>query len=194
MPGPGASFFQNIYTLITEPLFRGIPSGLGQEFSKPRRPLDLKDESVGSFISRRFNPALVNNVVSAVLHGIYAGDVWQLSVKSLQPLLWFWEARHGSITKAMWEDVFSKTTPMLEQDARLMEELTAKPLVTAKLKGLLGTSVYTFKRGIGELADRLEAKLKETENVNIKRGTAVTGIEYDGESGGIKVRILLSGE
>jgi oxygen-dependent protoporphyrinogen oxidase len=70
----------------------------------------------------------VNNVVSAVLHGIYAGDVWQLKV-SLQPLLWFWEARHGSITKAMWEDVFSKTT-MLEQDARLMEELIAKPLVT----------------------------------------------------------------
>ncbi|KAI9873779.1 MAG: oxygen-dependent protoporphyrinogen oxidase [Pleopsidium flavum] len=187
MPGPGAHLLQNLYTLLTEPIFRGIPSGIGWEFSKPQRPIELRDESVGSFISRRFNPILANNVVSAVLHGIYAGDVWKLSVKSLQPVLWFWEGIHGSITNALWHDFSSQTKPMLEQDAKLVAELTEKPLVSAKLKGMRDTSVYTFKRGIGELGDRLEAKLKETKNVNIKRETAITGISYDAESGGIKI-------
>lgn len=41
----------------------------------------LEDESIYSFFSRRFNKDIANNLVSAMVHGIYAGNIHQLSIK-----------------------------------------------------------------------------------------------------------------
>ncbi|CAK7225404.1 oxygen-dependent protoporphyrinogen oxidase [Sporothrix curviconia] len=50
-----------------------------------RVPPPSSDESVGDFIMRRTSGQarpLVNNMVSALMHGIYGGDVWKLSIAS----------------------------------------------------------------------------------------------------------------
>ncbi|CAK7266969.1 oxygen-dependent protoporphyrinogen oxidase [Sporothrix epigloea] len=50
-----------------------------------RVPPPSSDESVGAYIMRRTSGQarpLVNNMVSALMHGIYGGDVWKLSVAS----------------------------------------------------------------------------------------------------------------
>ncbi|CAK7214843.1 oxygen-dependent protoporphyrinogen oxidase [Sporothrix bragantina] len=50
-----------------------------------RMPPASCDESVGAYIMRRTNGQglpLVNNMVSALMHGIYGGDVWKLSIAS----------------------------------------------------------------------------------------------------------------
>lgn len=37
------------------------------------------DESINSFVSRRLGPRIANEMISAVVHGIYAGDTRKLS-------------------------------------------------------------------------------------------------------------------
>ena len=187
MPGPGSSILNQLYSVLTEPLWKNILKGLALEAFQDRRPPDLNDESVGSFISRRFGPQLGDNVVSAILHGIYAGDINQLSMKSIQPKLWFWEARHGSIANALAETFREKSKLMSGDDIDLSIELTSKPSLRSILEVMKYTSVFTFKGGVGELVTRLQAKLKDTKNVNIKMNTAISAIRYDEASRGIKV-------
>jgi oxygen-dependent protoporphyrinogen oxidase len=49
------------------------------------------DESVASFFRRRFGPATVGLIADPLLGGIHAGDVEQLSIKSVAPRLLTWE-------------------------------------------------------------------------------------------------------
>lgn len=181
MPGPGSSSFRTIISLATEPVFKGILSGMFRESFKPRRPDELKDESIGSFLSRRFGPPLADNVASAVLHGIYAGDVYQLSVRSIMPLLWKTEWRHQSVIKGVWNRVFGGPMPVPDQDIKLIEDRSGQPLATDKLEAVRKSSVFTFKNGIGELAEGLEAKLRESPNVNIQQQTAIEEVTLNTE-------------
>lgn len=170
MPGPASSFFENVSTILGEPVFKGFLSAVFYEWGIPARSEHLDDESVGSFIARRLDRKLADNIVSAILHGVYAGDVWQLSMKSIQPLAWYNERRHGSMVDAAFKafsDGMDSGKTMTLKDAKLMENITKTPVITDKLKGMSGASVYTFKKGIGELADRLEQYLRAKENVTI---------------------------
>ena len=191
MPGPGAGIFNQIYGALTEPVWRGLGVASIMEIWQPPRPPSLPDESVGSFISRRFGPHLANNIVSAVLHGIYAGDIWQLSMKSLQPMAWFLEGRHESITNAMIENWKNKTRYVPQSDVEITLELAAKPSVLSMRPFIDGTSVFTFKRGLGQLADQLQARLRKTKNVFIKTNTAISRVQLDESTGGLNVSTLL---
>ena len=72
---------------------------ISEPFREPAK--DSGDESIESFVLRRFgSPMLANNIISAIMHGIYSGDVAQLSVRSTLPSLVDFEQRHGSIIKA----------------------------------------------------------------------------------------------
>ncbi len=181
MPGPGSSSLQSFFSLATEPVFKGIISGMYGEFFKPNRPGDLEDESVGSFLSRRFGPPIADNLASAILHGIYAGDVYQLSVRSILPYLWNTESRYQSIIKGAWSRALGGPVPMADQDIKLIQDLANRPLATAKLEAIKKSSVFTFKHGIGELAETLEAKLQESPNVDIQQQTAIEELNLDTE-------------
>ena len=92
-----------LWSIITEPVFEGLGLGALFEFQRPQRATwaqynnpEVDDESVASFLERRLGtPDVGNNIVSAVLHGIYAGDVNQLSARSLLPKLWYGESKRG---------------------------------------------------------------------------------------------------
>lgn len=91
--------------LFTTPLLRRIFPSLLLEPFRPRSPLHLDphglgDESVDSFFSRRFGPVLAADMISAMIHGIYAGDARRLSVRAVFPQLWEAEREHGSIVRA----------------------------------------------------------------------------------------------
>lgn len=179
MPGPGSSSFQTFISLATEPVFKGIISGMFGELFKPNRPDELEDESVGSFLSRRFGPPIADNLASAILHGIYAGDVYELSVRSIMPYLWKTESRHQSIIKGAWNRAFGGPAPMADQDIKLVQDLATRPLATAKLEAIRESSVFTFKHGIGELAETLEARLQESPNVDIQQQTVIEELNLD---------------
>ncbi|CAN5649149.1 protoporphyrinogen oxidase [soil metagenome] len=58
------------------------------------------DESVASFFRARFGAATVGLVAQPLLGGIHAGDVEQLSMRSLFPRFADAESRHGSVLRA----------------------------------------------------------------------------------------------
>ena len=200
MPGPGLSLLQQISMLLTEPVFMGlIPAVLGEPFRKSR-PKDLTDESIGSFISRRFGPGLADNIVSAVLHGIYAGDVYQLSARSLMPLLWRYETDVESVIVGTWKGYSEGYKYVPANDLDLMYTLRSRMLSNdgKPLSGMEGfadirkSSVFTFKNGIGELATRLERVLETRPNVKIRINTRADSLHLVTDSDSSKVRIILS--
>ena len=70
--------------------------GMITEPMKPKRPDSMSDETVGSFLARRVDKRVADNIVSAVFHGIYAGDINQLSAKTLLSMAWQLEGRYGN--------------------------------------------------------------------------------------------------
>lgn len=168
MPGPGSSFLPTILSMLRESVFKGLITACLLEPSKSIIE-GQKDESIGSFISRRFRPELADNIVSALIHGIYAGDIYQLSIRSIFPFLFYAEKEVGSVGAA-YAGGLSLRWP---QDAPLEAEWAKAPPVSEKMQAIRKSSVFTFKKGIGQLADRLETKLRELPNVDIRLETLV---------------------
>ncbi|KAI9767417.1 MAG: oxygen-dependent protoporphyrinogen oxidase [Geoglossum simile] len=199
LPMPPTSIWELIKTLATEPLFRGVPMGVIREVLRPKSQWKI-DESIGSFFSRRFGPELVDNILSAVCHGIYAGDVWKLSAKSLFPFAWHGEEKYGGVLMAryrMWaleaeaeERDGSRGVILQKADGEMMrglrsdmERLGQKPLMDFWLK----PEVYSLKGGLETLTKALEDELRGNENVRIETGVAVGQMEPDTATGCIRL-------
>ncbi|KAI8813384.1 hypothetical protein BJ742DRAFT_482261 [Cladochytrium replicatum] len=138
--------------LTPPPVMRTALGGFAREIFVPpfKGPPDA-DESIHSFISRRFNTALSENIVSAVIHGIYAGDVKKLSVRStMMRGMWDMERKHGGLVRGTIASIFN--SPPNEEDlfVRDMQK---------------DTSVYSFPEGLQELSDALERSLVKSGRV-----------------------------
>ena len=185
MPGPGQDLYSMIWTVLTEPLFKGAFRTM-LEFTRDPRSRDIEDESIASFLSRRFGgPEIGDNIVSAVMHGIYAGDIYQLSAKSLFRTLWDFEVKHGSIMEGTGDKLIK---------AKKEREAGLPKVISSQTEGSLqewmkGASVFTFKEGIGQLSSGLEASLRTNPKVEFKTGAKVTSVEYDAKNDGISVCI-----
>ncbi len=87
--GPGGLIATEILTrsaklrLLKEPFIRGNRS--------------LDDESIASFIRRRFGEELLDHVVTPFVSGVYAGDPEQLSLQAIFPPLYDLERKYGSV-------------------------------------------------------------------------------------------------
>jgi oxygen-dependent protoporphyrinogen oxidase len=60
------------------------------------------DESVASFVRRRFGDELARYVFDPLVGGLYAGDPEQLSIEALFPHLKRLEREHGSVVRGVW--------------------------------------------------------------------------------------------
>jgi len=67
-------------------------------FVPPRQ--DRADESIGSFMRRRFGDEAVDYLAEPLLAGIHAGDVDRLSIAALFPRFVETERKHGSLLRA----------------------------------------------------------------------------------------------
>ncbi|PQE29244.1 protoporphyrinogen oxidase protein [Rutstroemia sp. NJR-2017a BBW] len=185
MPGPGVSPYDIAWSFLTEPVFKGIWNAVF-EYSRPPRPSNLEDESIGSFFNRRLGgPHLGNNVLSAVLHGVYAGDIYKLSIRSLIPAAWKLESDAGSIMKGLSARPRPGTMTTIDH-ALLVEE--AGRFSAEEKEAWRNTSVYTFRGGIGTLTGALESSLRSNPNVTIKLNHQLKGVAYVKEHDAIKIR------
>lgn len=190
MPGPDpargllGNIASGLVNIGREPIFAGAVQNLINEVSIDVRPNTVQDESVGDFVTRRFGPTVAENLVSAILHGIYAGDLYKLSIKTIFPLFWHLEKISragilGELGKQMWrreklilwdDFVFdfasSQTSQIAESDA-----------FGALREKLEGSSVYTFKKGLAQLSEKIEADLQENKNVQIKHISAALAFD-----------------
>ncbi|WP_160713940.1 protoporphyrinogen oxidase [Chitinophaga solisilvae] len=62
------------------------------------------EESVSSFVARRFNKEIAEYVFDPVLSGIYAGNPDLMSVGEVLPALPRWEREYGSVTKGLMKE------------------------------------------------------------------------------------------
>jgi oxygen-dependent protoporphyrinogen oxidase len=189
MPGSGEKLSETAQKVLTEPIFEGLLPGAIMEGFRPARGRDLEDESVGSFLQRRFgNPNIADNLVSAIMHGIYAGDIYQLSVRSLMPGMWWSEGQFGSLTRGFMKAVFDGDHVHNRRD--LLEWTDpAKTTEGYPRKGEMRTaSVYTLKGGIESLSNALVAALKANPKVGLKSNEKVKRISFDRKTNSIRVR------
>jgi len=70
-------------------------------FGKSKSP--EPDESVASFVRRKFSPTLLDRLVGPFVSGIYAGDPEKLSLRAAFPLLYEAEKAAGSITRGVFK-------------------------------------------------------------------------------------------
>lgn len=151
-------------------------SGLIGELFRPARSPEIKDETVGSFITRRANASVKDNLVSAVLHGIYAGDVDQLSAKTLFPKEWRNEAAYGSISRAALK--MRKPQALNDVVFRNQVYFEIKPNMMAMEHAVM----FTLANGMGALVDTLRAELEGNPNITIKTSSPVSKIDFDPET------------
>ncbi|MEO8257009.1 MAG: protoporphyrinogen oxidase [Acidobacteriota bacterium] len=101
-PLPAAAVFgipTQLSDFLTTRLFswRGKARMAAELFVPPRR--DDADESIASFMTRRFGAEATTYLAEPLLAGIHAGDAGRLSMRSLFPRLVEIEATHGSLLR-----------------------------------------------------------------------------------------------
>lgn len=111
-------------------------------------PVHSEDESIHSFISRRFGKKIAEQFIDPLVSGIYAGDISTLSVKSCFPKWFQWERNHGSILKGIF--------------ANKQKNQELSPWI----KPLKAAGIYTLRGGMSQLPTALEKQLKAHISLN----------------------------
>ena len=200
MPGPypGATIFGNLirntYNFFTQPIFKGAFSAILSESTVAVRPSNVDDESVGDFLRRRFGATIADNMASALFHGIYAGDLYNLSARTLLPKIWYLETRDpdGSGINTEMAELLFRGQSLLPYHNIRFHNMTVKVQDTGGkqdeaalghlIDGLKRCSVYTFGRGLASLTRRLEDSLRANGNITIKTEANVNSVVWNEES------------
>jgi oxygen-dependent protoporphyrinogen oxidase len=203
-PDPKLSMVDNIKRfkkVLKEPLFENLVPGIFRDIlSPPRHPTDwAKDESVADFIGRRFGPNVAENVVSAVMHGIYAGDIDQLSAQTLAGPIRNLEGGiggvggfvSGGIIGSLISRAFTKTKTRSVDDFMAIDAISAGAELVRRQHDLerlvAGASTFTFKRGVGQLGEALAASLKASPKVKIHKNMEIKSLRKLRDSSSISV-------
>ena len=150
-----------IWPVLTSPIFS--PWGklrMGLEVLIPKRK-DQTDESLGSFVRRRFGREALERLIQPLVGGIYTADPEKLSLRATLPRFLEMEARHGSLLLAAKQGQRSK--PQQNQSGARYGLFT------------------TLQGGLCELVDRLQARVADW--TTIRLNTSIESIERSDESG-----------
>lgn len=189
LPGPDpngggslSTIARGLMALATEPLFEGVLMGILRE-PLPDPPKDRKDESVASFISRRLGPKVADNLVSAVFHGIFAGDVYKLSAHTLLGREVAIERKHESLWIGYVQNSNDKTR-MIPADHLLAAWSVSgqrPPGYFDRLRGMLSpVSVFTLKDGIAAIARGIDKNFeKHSHKIRVVTDANIGGIKRE---------------
>jgi protoporphyrinogen/coproporphyrinogen III oxidase len=123
---------------------------MGMDLLRPARQ-EPGDESIASFLRRRFGQEVVDRLGEPLLAGIHAGDPERLSMRASFPRFVDLEARYGSLIRGLW----AATPP-------------PKPGASA---------FYSLAGGLIELVETLASRLapsavsKDTETASLERSS-----------------------
>ncbi|KAJ3379132.1 oxygen-dependent protoporphyrinogen oxidase, partial [Entophlyctis sp. JEL0112] len=157
-------------------LFRQVFPRAAFEPFIPRSNLD--DESIHDFVKRRFGDHVAEHMISALVHGIYAGDSRLLSVKSCFPFLWEAEKKHGSVIRGM---LTARSPP-----EKYSADLSAADVEF--IRHVKASSIYSFENGLESLPSAIAENLKaHYPNVKIITNAEVSRIERDANQGNLVI-------
>lgn len=152
-------------SLLRSPYLRDLLyGGLTEPF---RRRSLVPDESVDGFFRRRLGPAIADKLASAMVHGIYAADSRDVSLRSAFPVLYEAERKRGSVVLGMLLGTKSPEEKRLERES--WDDLG--PLG----KEREGWSLYSLQGGLGPLTSRLAERVRQL-GVKVHLGNPVTAL------------------
>lgn len=178
LPSSGSETLKFLFS----PIMSGVKRGVFKDFflARPRKST-VKDESVESFISRRFNNRLANRFVSAIMRGIYAGDISELSARStarLNRLYMLEHTKKTSVFGAMFTGVFSAIDDYSKRALPLLSQALLGENYSKYEKTLETQSMLCFDEGIGQLPQRLATELEKRfgDRVTIQLGSTIKAL------------------
>ncbi|KAG9011439.1 oxygen-dependent protoporphyrinogen oxidase [Tulasnella sp. 427] len=187
MPGELALVPPTPLHLPFTPHFRWMARDfIGEFWKKPNTPENYDDESIDSIISRRFSPEIARQLVSAVIHGIYAADSRELSVKSTLPILTHAEREgKGHITAGIWPALVKRKQMQMVKREQEGDGAARRTTVLDNL--MANSSTFSFIGGLEMVPKTLEARLSEMGNVEVLKGNGVVSVEK--ENGDFKIKL-----
>jgi protoporphyrinogen/coproporphyrinogen III oxidase len=181
----------SILGFLTSPLNYFILPILLEALRPPNRPLASKpngealqpveDESVDSFLTRRFGPGIARVFGSSLVHGIYASDSRQTSMRAAFGRVWKAEEKDGSVVRSLLREAFFSVGKGSSENGY---ELGG---VEEKLKGV---SVFSFKDGIAMLPRAMEDWFKRRQNVRIRTAVGAHSLDLNPFTKSFEVRVL----
>lgn len=165
---PSSPFYGLLPYILKEPFLSATPTA-----EREAKNDGYNDESVDSFVSRRLGPQLAGNVLSALVHGIYAGDTRQLSMRAVFPSLWKLEQQHGTIIRGVLASLKKKspTQEDLQRDAIAM----TIPSIVSQMKD---ASVYSLQGGLEALPKAIIRYLQKQPNVEMRTECGISRLEW----------------
>ena len=124
-------------------------------------------ESLGGFLRRRVGGELTDTLLEALTAGVYGGDLYDMSIDALFPMLEEWEQRYGSIMRGM-------------REARKAAQGTEQP----------PSAFFSFRGGTQRLVQAVVERLELTELIH---GRAVVTVDRI-EGGSRSYRVTLDDE
>jgi oxygen-dependent protoporphyrinogen oxidase len=154
--------------MVTTPLF-SIPGKLrmAMEFFLPARMTDA-DESLASFVIRRFGREALDRVVQPLISGIYTARPEKLSLRATMPRFLDLESQYGSVIKGM------------QSQGKKRQASRNKTTGSGARYGMF----VTFKNGLHTLLHALESHLGD---MDIRLKTPVIGIDKTPNRDGVPI-------
>ncbi|ROV97589.1 hypothetical protein VSDG_04576 [Cytospora chrysosperma] len=184
------------YQMLTEPVFKGIFGSIkstlatstkdsnegkrraienrGRPAEGPSRYAiaDIEDMSTGEYFRSVFErPDLVNNLLSALIHGIWGGDVWKLSMLE------------GTFAAALIKRQHPGETlmPVRDHDIFSFRDIAIRNEEVFDLGTRFGPRIgyLAFRNGFSTITNAIADALRENPNVTIRTNTPVTSMRYE---------------
>lgn len=130
-----------------------------------RRTTD-DDESLASFVRRRFGKQTLDRLVQPLVGGIYTADPEKLSLKATMPRFLDMEKSHGSVIRAA---LAQRNSPVDGDECADADRATSG---SGARYGLFATAA----KGLGDLVSSLETWLRKDGHVKFHLGCRVTSI------------------
>lgn len=135
-----------------------------------RRPND-DDESLASFVRRRFGQQALERLVQPLVGGIYTADPELLSLKATMPRFLEMERSHGSVIRATLAQQKKDRRPGSKRGGH--DESSG----SGARYGLFATAAG----GLSDLIGAIEQELQKSGRVTVHLGTNVTSVERTSE-------------
>ncbi|KAM0332137.1 hypothetical protein ACHAQA_002410 [Verticillium albo-atrum] len=164
---------KNMVKLLWKPMLKGFwrmkrnRLGTFADHGDRRPP---KDMSVGDFLRMAAGESrTIDQFASAVLHGIWGGDIDRLSMQSVMPKPWYnyWYKEPLPDLCHLPEHEVALVTQLLSEEVRDMVKLSHQGALIA------------FPEGMSSVPKAIAKSLEGKPNVEIKLGQSISSVQYD---------------
>ena len=157
-----------------------------------------EDETVGAFLERRFGAEMVTRIFEPLLAGIYAGDLYGLSLDATFPQFKALEAQYGSVIRGLAEQrraaqgqrkagtaqgqaagrhgtVAAEGQASAQRGAEAAQSSSAASVLDRVRNRTGGSLFLTFRHGLLSVVEALEERLRE-QGCEIRLDARVTAL------------------